>query len=74
MYHVPGIRYDTAAVQSILYHQYLIPEYSYVLPLHFISEKKKRIARKVGQTDSRFRFMHARIATHQGGTSERGDV
>ena len=31
-------------------------------------KKKKSIARKVGRTDSRFRFIYARRATHQVGT------
>ena len=44
MYHVPGIRYDIAAVRSIPYHQYLVPEYSYVLLLLYFYFGKKRIS------------------------------
>ena len=41
MYLVSGmIQQQQYEVPGILYHQYLVPEYSYVLPLHFISEKK----------------------------------
>ena len=40
MYLVSGMIQQTCEVPGIFYHQYLVPEYSYILPLKFISEKK----------------------------------
>ena len=63
--------------QLYLLYQYLVPEYSYFYRASiacYFGKKNVSPARVIPCTDSRFRFMHARRATHQGGTSERGDV